>query len=104
MSEITDVPPIEVIDRAGKIGHKLKENSSIDDGIPGQASASHAEKKIMTAKPGDPIGVSRKMCKCCREFAQKQANYMEEPVVITDPEGTKIFYPGEVDPVDIGWN
>lgn len=103
MGGVTDVPPKQVIDRSGKIGHKLKENSSIDNGVPGQASASHAEKQIMTAKPGDPIGVSRKMCKCCREFAQKHANDIGEPVVITDPEGTKIFSPGKAKPRDIGW-
>ncbi|HZG99521.1 MAG TPA: hypothetical protein VEY32_00495 [Flavisolibacter sp.] len=92
---VTDVPPQDVMSRAEQIQHKLNENASIDNGVPGQASASHAEKQVMTKRPGDPVGVSRPMCKNCKGFAQKQADNLGREVVITDPEGTYIFRPGK---------
>lgn len=98
---VTDVSPNEVMNRADEINHTLNENSSLDNGIPGQASASHAEKQLMTRRPGDPIGVSKPMCNNCKVFAQKQANNLGQDVVVTDPDGTYIFEPGGIDPIFI---
>ncbi|WP_300602216.1 hypothetical protein [Niabella sp.] len=104
MGGVTDVPPQDVINHSNNINHTLNENASIDNGVPGQASASHAEKQVMTNKPGDPVGVSRPMCSNCREFAQKQADALGQDVVVTDPNGTHIFEPGGTEPIDIGWD
>lgn len=101
---VTDVSPKQVMDRADEIGHSLSKNASIDNGVPGQAAASHAEKQVMTAKPGDPIGVSRGMCSDCIKFAQKHADEIGKDVIVTDPSGTKIFEPGGTSPIDIGWD
>jgi len=98
MGGVTDVPPQDVINRSAEIDHQLNENSSIDHGVPGQASASHAEKQLMTERPGDPIGVSREMCKNCKAFAQKQANNLGSEVVVTDPKATYIFILGKTKP------
>ncbi len=102
--DVTDVAPEKVMKRSENINHSLSENASIDNGVPGQAAASHAEKQIMTAKPGDPLGVSREMCNDCIKFAQKHANEIGADVVITDPNGTKIFESGGTSPIDIGWD
>lgn len=101
---VKDVSPDEVLDYGeNKLGHDFNKNSSIDNGVEGQASASHAEKQLMTSKPKDPIGVSRCMCSNCKSMAQKHANYIKEDYVVTDPDGTYIFEPGGNEPIFIPW-
>ena len=64
-----------------------------ESGFAGKYNSSHAEKKILTEKPNEPIGVTRPMCSDCEQFCKQQAKATNQPVVVTDPEGTKIFYP-----------
>ena len=99
---VTDVPSDKVL-KYGKndLGHEFNTNSSIDHGVEGQASASHAEKQMMTDNPKDPIGVSRDMCPNCKSMAQKHASHIGEDYVVTDPEGTYIFEPGGSEPIFI---
>lgn len=90
--------PEDVAKHSEKIGHKLSENSLLDQtkkgGFPGKYNASHAEKQLIVKKPNEPIGVApRKMCNDCQEFFKKEAAYRGEPQVVTDCEVTRIFYP-----------
>lgn len=99
---VADVSPEKVLDYGkNDLGHEFDVNSSIDNGVEGQASASHAEKQMMTDNPKDAIGVSRKMCTNCKSMAQKHAVKIGEDYVVTDPEGTYIFKPDGSKPIFI---
>jgi hypothetical protein len=87
------VDPQKNIDYSKKINHDLRKAGARDHGVPGKAHASHAEKQVMIEKPGDPLGVSKIMCPCCKGYASKHAININKPVVVTDPSGTHIFYP-----------
>lgn len=101
---VKDTSPNDVLDYGeNQLGHEFNKNSSIDNGVDGQASASHAEKQLMTSRPRDPIGVSRPMCSNCKAMAQKHADFIKEDYVVTDPDGTYIFEPGGTNPIFVPW-
>ena len=94
-SGYTEVFPEKVKSYSETIGHDIKNAGALDQkrygGFDGKYNSSHAEKKLLTEKPNEPIGVSRPMCKDCREFAGKQAVKIEEDVIVADPNGVHIF-------------
>ncbi|OUP36229.1 type VI secretion system tube protein TssD [Bacteroides sp. An19] len=92
---MVDVPISSVIEEALKLNHKLRENSSIDNGIPGSSSASHAEKQMLVKQKNEmAFGVNRKICECCYEFIQKTAETTGNTIFITQPvDVTYIFSP-----------
>lgn len=94
-----DVPVLSVIEEALKLNHKLHENSSLDNGLPGSSSASHAEKQMLVIQNTDiAIGVNRKMCDCCKKFIQKLSNEINKTIYITTPPGlTEIYTPSKND-------
>lgn len=94
-----DVPVLSVIKEALRLNHKLYENSSLDNGLPGSSSASHAEKQMLVIQNTDiAIGVSRKMCDCCKKFVQKLASQKNITIYITTPPGlTEIYTPSKND-------
>ncbi len=93
----TPVPPEDVAAYSDKIGHDLKPSGAFDQvnqgGFPGKFNASHAEKQMTIASPGDPIGVSKPMCPDCVNFFKSNAQYTGNPQTVTDPEMTRIFNP-----------
>ncbi|MFV0387738.1 MAG: hypothetical protein ACK5NT_03195, partial [Pyrinomonadaceae bacterium] len=92
-----DVSPEDVRDYSELIGHELKNGGANDQvargGFRGKYYASHAEKQLAVARPNEPIGVSRPMCADCQRFFSRLARYQERPQIVTDPDGTRIFYP-----------
>jgi RHS repeat-associated protein len=66
----------------------------VDNGDPGSYNASHAEIKAAADHPGQPIGVSKPMCDNCQQAMSKIADIQQQPVVVADPNGTHVFYPG----------
>lgn len=92
---MVDVPILSVIEEALKLNYKLRENSSIDNGIPGSSSASHAEKQMLVKQKNEmAFGVNRKICECCYEFIQKIAETTGNTIFITQPvDVTYIFSP-----------
>jgi hypothetical protein len=102
--------PMKIKKYGEEIGYDMRQNSSVDylagkanstnieDGFPGKAAAAHGEKQQAFLHPNKPIGVSKPMCPCCRDFFQVHANATGYPQVITDPYMTRIYYPGEDKP------
>ncbi len=75
-----------VAERAEKIGHKLKPHPR-DKNFVGEWNASHAEKQLAVANPGQPISVDKWMCQDCVEFFQKQALNLKQDLFVFDEEG-----------------
>ena len=64
----------EVVNKySASINHTPKAAGGADQikngGFKGKYNSSHAEKQLLTAKPNEPIGVSRNMCSDCKAFA-----------------------------------
>jgi hypothetical protein len=85
----------KVMDTAKEIGHKLSENTSIDEKVPGQSAASHAEKKAAMENPGKALAVDLAMCDDCFAFFQKLAMH-RGPQVVHEPGQTWVFRPDGV--------
>jgi hypothetical protein len=81
----------QVMDVAKEIGHDFVENSSKDEGIPGQEKASHAEKLAAIENPGKPLAVDRVMCPDCFDFFQKLAARSGMNLVVHEPGNTWLF-------------
>ncbi|WP_321857767.1 hypothetical protein [Burkholderia cenocepacia] len=66
----------------------------MDQGIPGQYSAAHAEKQPIVNSPGAAqVDVSRPMCTDCQAFYKAEAAAQNRPLVASDPNATRIFLP-----------
>ncbi|MEJ8857873.1 RHS repeat-associated core domain-containing protein [Variovorax robiniae] len=68
----------------------------MDRGDPGSYNSCHGE--MQGATTGEPMGVSKAPCDSCREGLQQFANNSGQPVVITSPDGTHIYYPNQGEP------
>ncbi len=92
--------------KEGSEGYQYKKFGSRDNGIEGSHKGCHAEKQVISETKGDPIGVSKPMCECCKKWAQNRAEKTGKPVVIAEPGksgkpgGTRIYEKGK-DPVYI---
>lgn len=84
-------------DYSKEIGHQLKSSGGMDQvkngGFKGKYLASHAEKKMAINSPNQPIGVSKPMCRDCKEFFKKHAQYQGKDQIVTDTKVTRIFHP-----------
>lgn len=90
----TYVDPNDVIQRADEIGHQLRNAGAMDQGIPGQYSASHAEKQVITNNPSAvQVDVSRAMCTDCQAFYQAEAVVQGRPITVSDPNVIRTFFP-----------
>ncbi|WP_246637197.1 two-partner secretion domain-containing protein [Burkholderia catarinensis] len=88
------VDPAKVAQRADEIGHELRAAGAMDQGVPGQYSASHAEKQVIVNNPGAAqVDVSRPMCTDCQAFYKAEAAAQNRPLVVSDPNATRIFLP-----------
>jgi hypothetical protein len=74
------------------MGYKFPTNRN-DAHLPGDYYASHAEKQLNALRPGEPIGVSLAMCFDCYNYFRARAAEMGRPLVVADPETTRIFHP-----------
>ncbi len=94
----THVDPAKVMQRAEETGHDLRAAGAMDQGVPGQYNASHAEKQAIVNNPGAAqVDVSRPMCKDCQAFYQAEAAAQNRPIVVSDPNSIRTFLPnGEV--------
>jgi len=93
-SDIKSLDP--VADLSKKCGHTPEPNPALDKaGYPGSYNLSHAEKQAAAAaaKGSRWFGVSKPMCLDCQAFFKKLAAYWDDPIVVADPAGIRIFYP-----------
>ncbi len=63
-----------------------------DQGEVGRYYASHAEKQMAVLKPNEPIGVSKPMCKNCRNFFSQLAIKRGKEQIVSDPNVTRVFH------------
>ena len=87
-----------MIERANEIGHDLPSAGAMDQGVPGQYNASHAEKQSIVHNPdATHVDVSRPMCKDCQAYYRAEAVAQNRPIVVSDPKVVRTFLPnGEV--------
>lgn len=91
--ECSRVEPEEMFPHCKKIGHQLTPHMG-DNGVSGRFNACHAEKQL-SMRTTEPIGVSRPMCKNCKNYFQKQSKYQGKALIVKDPQATRIFFPDE---------
>ena len=91
-SIFTRVDPLYVKNRANEIEYQLKRAGANDQGVTGKYNASHAEKQLSIISD-QPIGVSEKMCKDCRNYFQALASRGRKQYVVADPNYIRIFNP-----------
>ncbi|CAM2198573.1 filamentous hemagglutinin (plasmid) [Paraburkholderia kururiensis] len=90
----TYVDPAAVAKRASDIGHDLPSAGAMDQGVPGQYNASHAEKQTIVNNPSAAqVDVSRPMCADCQRFFQSEAAAQNRPIVVSDPNTVRTFLP-----------
>jgi RHS repeat-associated protein len=89
----TRVPPQDILDLMDEIGHPISPNSSLDNGVPGQSAASHAERQAAVLDPGAPIRVDIPQCADCQEFFGRLAFHHQQTLVVTGPDGTRTYLP-----------
>jgi hypothetical protein len=82
----------QVMEQADEMGHKLRENSSLDNGVPGRSQASHAAKQTSVADPNMGGAVSKDMCDGCQDWYQDRATSTQEPLVVEDPSVVRVFH------------
>jgi filamentous hemagglutinin len=87
------VSPQEVLGFQKQIGFPIRRAGAMDQGVPGQYFASHAERQAALLKPNAPIEVSSPMCSDCQAFFQRLAEYSGVEQQVTDPLGTHFFSP-----------
>jgi hypothetical protein len=80
------------MEKAAEIGHELKPNTYLDQGVPGRYNASHAEKQLSIVSDG-PIAVSRSMCPDCQGYFQKLAGSTGKSYTVGDPDVIREFRP-----------
>jgi hypothetical protein len=96
---ITEVPPAKVQSLAQEMQFKIRSAGALDQGVPGQYHASHAEAQQLVAAPAQPIGVDRPMCSTCQKMLQHTANYSDQPLLVRDPDHARLFLPGHEKPI-----
>jgi hypothetical protein len=90
----TFVDPAAVAQHASDIGHDLPAAGAMDQGVPGQYNASHAEKQAIVNNPAaNQVDVSRPMCTDCQAFFQAEAAAQNRPIVVSDPNAIRTFLP-----------
>lgn len=90
--------PKEIHDYSqNSLGYEIERSGGLDyggnkdEGFPGKRRASDAEKQLIFQKSNEPIGVSREMCQDCTNFFEKEAQYRECSLAVSEPGGTNVF-------------
>lgn len=93
----TKISPKEVLNYCLSIGYIPFSSGGLDhirnNGFSGKFNCSHAEKKILSQKPNEIIGVSKEMCPDCIKFCTEQAKKTQKTVIVADPKIIHIFTP-----------
>ncbi len=89
-SQFARVSPAAVAEKSAEIGHNLRNAGALDQGIPGQFNASHAEKQLSLIADG-PIGISEPMCPDCQRYFNALATAERQQYVTADPNTVRIF-------------
>lgn len=93
----TKISPEKVFNYCSSIGAVPFSSGGLDhirnNGFIGKFNCSHAEKKILSHKPNEIIGVSKEMCPDCIRFCKAQAKNSQKKVVVADPKIIHIFTP-----------
>ncbi|NUS64620.1 MAG: RHS repeat protein [Saccharothrix sp.] len=89
----TRVPPSEVMDLMDEVGHPIRPNAFLDNGVPGQHYASHAERQAAVLDPNAPVRVDIPQCADCQEFFRRLAVHRGQTQVVTGPDGTRTYLP-----------
>ena len=80
----------EVLQVTDEMGYPRTSNY-VDQGVPGQYFASHAERQMALNAEWPHIGVSKAMCPDCQGWFRSLAQYQHRDWYVTDPNGTWIF-------------
>jgi hypothetical protein len=62
-----------------------------EPGFKGKHHASHAEAQQLARHPGQPVGVDRGMCDVCQGMFRETARVSDQPLLVQDPHGTRLF-------------
>lgn len=89
-NELTRVSTKQVLDKSDEIGHTLARAGGLDQGIPGQYNASHAEKQLSIISK-KTIGISKPMCNDCEKYFNKLAVKEGKSHITADPNTIRIF-------------
>lgn len=105
LKDIEHVPPEDVHRMADQMGFDVRGAGASDfagnePGFRGKYHSSHAEAQQLERYPAQPIGVDQPMCKTCQKMFDHAANHMQEPLVVRDPDHTRLFLPGHKVVVD----
>ena len=73
---------------AGRLDH-----AGSEPGFKGKFHASHAEAQQLSRHPGQPVGVNRDMCGVCQGMFEQTARMSDQPLLVQDPHGTRLFLP-----------
>jgi hypothetical protein len=79
-------------------GAGAADHAGSEPGWTGKHHASHAEAKHLARNPGQPVGVDRNMCSTCQDMYQQAADYSRQPLLVQDPDHTRLYLPGH-DPI-----
>ena len=80
-------------------GAGAADHAGDEPGFRGKHHASHAEAQQLARHPGQPVGVDRPMCGTCQDLYQHAAHYSQQPLLVQDPDGARLFLPnGDVVP------
>ena len=80
----------EVLQVTDEMGYPRTSNY-VDQGVPGQYFASHAERQMALNAEWPHIGVSKAVCPDCQGWFRSLAQYQRRDWYVTDPNGTWIF-------------
>jgi RHS repeat-associated protein len=89
----TRVPPSEVLALQEEIGHPIRPNPFLDNGVPGQHYASHAERQAAILDPNAPVRVDIPQCSDCQDFFRRLAIHRGQTQVVTGPDGVRTYLP-----------
>ena len=80
----------EVLQVTDEMGYP-RTSHYVDQEVPGQYFASHAEQQMALKAKWPHIGVSKPMCPDCQGWFRSLAQYQRRDWYVTDPDGTWIF-------------
>jgi hypothetical protein len=77
-------------------GGGAADHAGSEPGFKGKHHASHAEAQHLARNPGQPTGVDRPMCGTCQDLFTHASEYSNQPLLVQDPNGMRLFVDGKV--------
>jgi hypothetical protein len=92
------VRPEEVQRMADRMDFEIRgagaaDHAGTEPGFKGKHHASHAEAQQLARHPGQPVGVDRNMCSTCQGMYKEAARLSQQPLLVQDPQGARLFLP-----------